>query len=135
MASDCGCKLSRSTIRYLRNSNRAGGESGGGMYLLSPRNLIVTLRLIGEKAIPHRAPQRGAPTHSHNSFPSGHARTKARISDKIVVCRDGGIGRRARLKIVYPQGVRVRFPLSAPFGFASRTLMASHLCTYVLLKI
>ena len=32
---------------------------------------------------------------------------------KLEICRSGGIGIRARLKIVFPTGMRVQFPPSA----------------------
>jgi tRNA dimethylallyltransferase len=35
------------------------------------------------------------------------------VNTLAITCRDGGIGRRTRLKIVYPLGVRVRVPLPA----------------------
>src|SRR5690606_40407612 len=41
--------------------------------------------------------------------------------------RSGGIGRRARLKIVFPTGMRVRFPPSALALLANYTLAGTHL--------
>ena len=40
-------------------------------------------------------------------------------------CSCGGIGRRARLKIVYPKDVRVRFPWRAPFYRENKILVSS----------
>src|SRR5687767_8958697 len=39
--------------------------------------------------------------------------TLGRLGKITPICRSGGIGRRARLKIVFPPGMRVRFPPSA----------------------
>jgi hypothetical protein len=42
-----------------------------------------------------------------------HPDKSGKMRYNTATCRSGGIGRRARLKIVYRLGVRVRFPLPA----------------------